>query len=66
MDNSRLMIVEIVTIFLLLSINSSATSYVYGLNGLIAMVNESGNITYYPSDHLGSPQAITDEQGEVM
>jgi len=66
MDNYRVGIVEIVVVLLLLSLNSSATSYVYGPNGLLARVNESGNITYFHLDNIGSTGAITNEAGEVV
>jgi len=65
MDNFESLIIGIVAVLLLFSLNSSATSYVYGPNGLLARVNESGNITYFHSDNLGTPRAVTDEKGKV-
>jgi len=51
---------------LLLLPSVNATSYVHGAGGqLIAKINESGNITYYHSDHLGSSSVMTDEGGKV-
>jgi len=48
----------------LLSPSVSATSYIHGANGqLIAKINESGNITYYHSDHRGSSSAMSNEGG---
>jgi len=56
-----------IAIILLLAGIASAggTSYVYGPNGPIAKINESGAY-YYHSDHLGSTSAMTDEDGEVL
>jgi len=45
---------------------ASATSYVHGNDQLIAKINETGNITYYHSDHLGSTSVITNKDGEVL
>jgi len=56
-----------ILLLLLAGIASAGTSYVHGANGqLIARINETGNITYYHSDHLGSTSAITNEAGEVV
>jgi len=66
MDNFMRVLFVLVAVLLLFSSNSSATSYVYGPDGLIAKVNESGNITYFHSDHLGSTNVITNEAGEVV
>jgi len=57
---------KIIVIILLLAGIASADSYVYGPNGLLARINESGNITYYHSDHLGSHSAMSNEKGEVI
>jgi len=44
----------------------TGTSYVQANGQTIAKINESGNISYYHSDHIGSISAVTDEQGEVI
>ena len=41
------------------------TTYVYG-NGLIASLDDQGNIQYYHKDNLGSVRAITDSNGDVI
>jgi len=51
---------------LLLLPSVSAISYIHGVGGqLIASINESGNITYYHSDHLGSSSVLTNEGGAI-
>jgi len=42
----------------------AADSYIHGACvQLIAKINETGNITYYHSDHLGSHSVMTDKRG---
>lgn len=42
----------------------STTTYVYGL-GLLYEVDDNGDATYYPFDHIGSTAMLTNEAGEV-
>jgi len=51
---------------LLAGIASAGTSYIHSNGQLIAKINETGNITYYHSDHLGSTSIMTDSRGEVV
>jgi len=56
-----------ILLLLLVGIASAGTSYIHGANGqLIARINETGNVTYYHTDHVGSTSVITDEKGEVV
>jgi len=53
-------------ILLLTGIASAGTSYIHANGQLIAKINETGNITYYHPDHLGSTSVLTNEVGEVI
>src|SRR3989344_589413 len=44
---------------------STETTYIYA-NGLLASLDDQGNINYYHKDNLGSIRAITDETGIVV
>ena len=41
------------------------STYIYG-NGLIASLDDQGNIQYYHKDNLGSIRAITDSNGDII
>ncbi|MBI2110653.1 hypothetical protein HYT51_02640 [Candidatus Woesearchaeota archaeon] len=41
------------------------STYIYG-NGLIASLDDQGNIQYYHKDNLGSVRAITDSNGNII
>ncbi len=41
------------------------TTYIYA-NGLIASIDDTGNINYYHKDNLGSIRAITNDQGNII
>src|SRR3989344_1439538 len=41
------------------------STYIYG-NGLIASLDDQGNIQYYHKDNLGSIRAITDDTGSII
>jgi|SRR3989344_1893855 len=44
---------------------SQETTYIYA-NGLVASLDDQGNINYYHKDNLGSIRAITDSVGAVV
>jgi len=45
---------------------SAGTSYIHSNGQLIAKINETGNVTYYHPDNLGSTSVLTDSKGGVL
>jgi len=56
----------ILALSLMIGIASAGTSYIHANGQLIAKINETGNITYYHSDNIGSTSAVTNEAGEAV
>jgi len=64
---NKLIPAVILALVLLIGIASvGSTSYIHANGKLIAKINESGNISYYHSDHLGSTSIITNSDGKVV